>query len=173
MRFVTVVLAAMLSAYLFMSADRLWAAPGAIFSIAIIIYVLYKKYPVKAWPLTGYFFCMNVVYIALFISTRDSVFVGLILGIFTAGFGSMATFYLTRQFVCDTISYKGWPVFLAGSSVFVFNLLVMYMYSLNIDEIITLMSSIIFLWQVVIGLYLTNAIDNGFMQVDKTGDTRT
>jgi hypothetical protein len=158
-------LSGLLSVFLYFSfsgADG-FIFPGLLYTSSTVLLFAALKIPFTAKKITWYYFLMIATYLGIWLITLISSWFGVIMGIVTAGTGSMITFYLTDRFI-KRIAYDRNIVFAWGSLAFLLTDILYwsspadgspYCDWVEIEsEPAALFGEVFFPWHVIVGLNL-------------------
>ena len=137
--------------------------PGLIYTCAtVIVFLLFNK--ITSLLKLVYYLCLMVVtYYIIWVATIYSSYVAFIVGIFTAGIGSLTTFFLADKFITK-ISFNKRNVFIIGGLSFLVTDILLFSWNSVYDKppieyIFKLPYSsdpiygeVIFFWQLFVGI---------------------
>ena len=139
--------------------------PGLIYTSATVIMFSISKKITSLLKLVYYYFLMIATYFVIWILTIYSSYFAFLIGIFTAGIGSLTTFYLADKFITKIPFNKRNVFIIGGLSFLVTDILlfswnpifekppVEYIFKLP-DSIDTIYGEVIFFWQLFVGVKL-------------------
>lgn len=137
--------------------------PGLIYTSAtVIVFLLFNK--ITSLLKLIYYLCLMVVtYYIIWVTTIYSSYVAFIVGIFTAGIGSLTTFFLADKFITK-ISFNRRNVFIIGGLSFLVTDILLFSWNSVYDKspILyifklpysndTIYGEVIFFWQLFVGI---------------------
>jgi len=160
-------LSGLLSTYLYFvfSDSGGYLLPGLLYtSITVLVFVL-LRIPFKARNITIYYSLMFFTYLFIWLITLISSWFGFIIGIITAGTGSMISFYITNKFIIE-ISYNRNRVFAWGSLAFLLTDILYWSGESSFvsdllglePEPMMLFGEVFFFWHLIVGLNLLHIL---------------
>jgi len=155
--------AGLLSTYLYFvfSDSAGFLLPGLLYTSTTILVFVLLGISFNARNITIYYFLMFFTYLFIWLITLISSWFGFIIGIITAGTGSMISFYITNKFILE-ISYNSNRIFAWGSLAFLLTDILYWSGESSFvsdllglePEPMMLFGEVFFFWHIIVGLNL-------------------